>query len=86
MPGRNRTCYNSPLSASFVRLFSVVLSGLGIALTIPSEVRAVQDGIHPLMNHALTSDHSSGPIFLDHLELRLDLFLLGFVTKATTYR
>ena len=55
----------------FVRSFSVVLSDLGIALTIPSEVRAVQDGIHPLMNHALTSNHSSGPVRvnpLDHLE------------------
>ena len=85
MPGCNRTRYNYLLSASFVRLFSVVLSGLGIALTIPSEVQAVQDGIHPLMNYALTSDHSSGPILLDHLELRLDLLPLGFITKPTAY-
>ena len=86
MPGRNRTYYNYLFLISFVCLFSVVLSGWGIALTIPSEVRAVQDGIHPLMNYALTSDHSSGPIFLDHLELRLDLLLLGFVTMPTAYR
>ena len=67
---------------SFVRAFVCARSR---ALTIPSEVRAVQDVIHPLMNHAPTSDHSSGPIFLDHLELRLDLLPLGFVIKPTAY-
>ena len=61
MLGHNRTRYNYLLLTSFVCLFSVVLSGLGIVLTIPSEVQAVQDGIHPLMNHALTSDHPSRP-------------------------
>ena len=89
MPGCNRTRYNYLLLASFVCLFVclslVVLSGLGIALTIPSEVRAVQDRILPLMNHALTFDYSSGPILLDHLELRLDLLSLSFITKPTAY-
>ena len=85
MPGRNHTRYNYLLSTLFVCSFLIVLSSFGIALTIPSEVLAIQDGIHPLMNHALTSDHSSGPILLDYLELRLDLFPLGFVTKPTTY-
>ena len=56
------------------------------ALTIPSEVQAVQDVIHPLMNHTLTSDHLFGPMLLGHLELRLDLFPLGFVTKPTAYQ
>ena len=55
------------------------------ALTIPSEVQAVQDVIYPLINHAPTSDHSSGPILLDHQELRLYFLLLGFVTKPTAY-
>ena len=86
MPGCNPTCYNYLLSTSFVRLFLVVLSGLGIVLTIPSEVQAVQDGIHPLMNHVPISDHSSGSILLDHPELRLDLLPLGFITKPTAYR
>ena len=31
-------------------------------LTILFEVQVVQDGIHSLMNHALTSDHSPGSI------------------------
>ena len=55
------------------------------ALTIPFEVRAVQDVIHLLMNHVPTSNHLSGPILLDHLELRLDLLSLDFVTKPTAY-
>ena len=59
MLGRNRTRYNYLLLTSFVCLLLLVLSDLGIALTIPSEVRVVQDEIHPLMNHALISDHPS---------------------------
>ena len=31
-------------------------------LTIPSKIRAVQDRIHSLMNHALKSDHSTGSV------------------------
>ena len=71
MPDGNRTCYNYLLLTLFVCSLSMVLSGLGIALTIASEVRAVQDGIHFLINHALTSNHSSGPVrvnLLNHLE------------------
>ena len=49
------------LKVALLHLPLVVLSGLGIALTILFEVRAVQDGIHPLINHALTSDHPSKP-------------------------
>ena len=56
------------------------------ALTIPSEVQTVQDVICPLINYASISDHSSGPIFLDHLKLRLDLLPLGFVIKPTAYQ
>ena len=98
MSGRNRNRYYYLFLTSFVRLFvrsfvrALVRScarsfvrSRSRALTIPSEVRAVQDVIHPLMNHAPTSDHSSGPILLDHLELRLDLLPLGFVTKPTAY-
>ena len=55
------------------------------ALIILFKVRAVQDVIYPWMNHVLTSDHLSGPIFLDHLELCLDFFPLAFVTKPTLY-
>ena len=55
------------------------------ALTMPTEVQVVQDVIHPLINYTFTSDHSSGPIFLDHINLHLDLLLLGFVIKLITY-
>ena len=51
MPGRDHIRYNYLLLALFDCSISVVLSGLGIALTIPFEVQAVQDRIHPLMNH-----------------------------------
>ena len=65
-------CTDNTLTAfDIVCSFSVVLSGLEIALTISSEVQAVQNGIHPLINYALTSNHLSGPVrvnLLDHLE------------------
>ena len=48
MPSRNRNYYL--LWTLFIYF---------CALTIPSEVQAVQDVINPLINHALTSDHSS---------------------------
>ena len=80
MPGRNCNCYYYLFLTSFVRSFVY-----SYTLTTPSEVQAVQDVIYLLINHALTSNHSSGSILLDHLELRLDLLLLGFVTKPTAY-
>ena len=51
MPGRNCTRYNFLLLVSFVHLFLVVLSDLGIALTISSEVRVVQDMIIPMTTY-----------------------------------
>ena len=63
-----------------------VIGLVTMTLHIPFEVRAVQDVIHPLMNPALTSDHSSGPIRvnpLDHLELRLDLLPLHCYHKIS---
>ena len=99
MSGRNRNRYYYLFLTSFVCLFvrsfisalvclcvRLFVRSRSRALTILSEVQAVQDVIHPLMNHAPTSDHLSRPIFLDHLELRLDLLPLGFVTKPIAYR
>ena len=84
MFGCNHNCYYYLLLTSFVCLF--VRSFVCVcALTIPSEVQTVQDVILSLMNHALTSNLSSGLILLDHLELRLNLLPLGFVTKLTAY-
>ena len=37
------------------------------------------------MNHALTSDYSSEPILLNHLELHLDFLLLDFIIKPIAY-
>ena len=72
---------------SFVRLESIFVKASNMTcLAIPSEIQAVQDVIYPLINHAFTSDHLSGPILLGHLELRLDFLPLGFVTKPTAYR
>ena len=80
-----------PLPCMFLTRCLVVIVDIIIiiicscTLIIPSEVQVVQDVIHALINHALTSDHLSRPIFLDHLELRLDLLLLGFVIKLIAY-
>ena len=52
IPGRHRNYYYYLLSILFVYSFDP---------TIFSEVQAVQDIIHPLMNHTLTSDHLLRP-------------------------
>ena len=60
MSGHNCNRYYYLLLTSFVRLF-VYLFVCACALIILSEVWEAQDVIHPLMNHALISDHSSRP-------------------------
>ena len=52
-------------------------------LTMIFKVRAVQDIIHSLMNHAPTFNHLSEPILLDHLELHLDLLALHSYCKTS---
>ena len=59
IPGYNRNHYYFLLLTSF---------DCFRALTIPFEVQAIQDIIHSLMNHALTFDHSSGPVCVNPLD------------------
>ena len=59
MPGYNYNDYYFLLSTSF---------GHFRALTIFSKVQAVQDVIHSLMNHAFTSNHSSGQVYVNLLD------------------